>query len=107
MIGRFRRHDAFDLAAPEVGLPAGKATRDAVGHERRRGRTAGRDAHPAADARRAHERPRVARHLPDAGPDVAQADARMNPLEAKSLFYRHEDLADAEQPDDRDEEWNA
>ena len=49
VVGRLGRDDAFGLALAEVRGRAGEPLRKPVAHEGRRRRTAGRDAHPAAD----------------------------------------------------------
>src|SRR3546814_732877 len=104
---RFRRHDAFELAATEVGAVLGEALGQAVAHEGRRRGAARGDTHPAADdgaADRGH--PELRQPFPS-----LQHDARIDlgdlALERQAFLHRQQDLADAEQADDGDEEVEA
>src|SRR5688572_27379003 len=82
------------------GHPAG----DTVAHERRRGRAARDDAHPAADDAAAQRGCPVARQLLPGLQHDLRVDLRAVPGERQSLLHREQDLTDTEQTDHRDQE---
>ena len=93
---------------PKWSLRRERRLANAVAHEGRRRRSAGRDAHPAPDDAAAQEGDPVAGHGGDRlGGRRAALTRALTPSKRKPLLHGEHELADAEQADDRDEEADA
>ena len=89
VVGGLRRDDALGLALAELGRVAREAPGEAVAHEGRGRRPAGRDPHPAADRRwSAAARPSSAAACAMRLQHVARADARLHAVEAQPFLHR-------------------
>src|SRR5947208_902988 len=98
------RDDPLQLALAEPLRVPREALREGVAHEGR-GRGAARlEAHPEPDERAAHERARITRQDPPRVQHDPEIHARPDAVEAQPLLDGDEDLADAEESDDRHDE---
>ena len=104
---RFGREHALDASRAEARRILREALGQVVAHERRRDRAAGRDAKPAADGGGTQQRYPIARQLLPYFQHDAQADRGGMTAQREPLLHGQQDLADSEQPDDRDQEIDA
>ena len=107
MGGGLRRHHPLDLALAEPLRMLREALGERVAHERRRRGAARLEAHPEPDEGAAHEGAPVARQDLPGVEHHAQVHAGPRALESQPLLDAQQDLADAEQPDDGDDEIEA
>src|SRR5438105_14398478 len=98
MVGSLRRDDALSLAAAEARAIAREALGDAIAHEGSGGRTARRNAHPAADGGAAQQRNAVMWQTAQRPEDFLPIDPRRYRAGLELLVDRNQQLADAEQP---------
>src|SRR5207253_4591931 len=107
MVGSLRRDDALGLAAAETRATAREALGDAIAHEGSGGRTARRNAHPAADGSAAQQRNAMVRQTAQRPEDFLPVDLRRYRAGLELLLHRNQQLADAEQPHDGNDEADA
>src|SRR5690242_8799716 len=104
MVGSLGRDDAFGLAAAETRAIAREALGDAVAHEGSRGRTARRNAHPAADGGAAQQRNPMMRQTAQRPEDLLPIHPRRYRAGPKLLLYRNQQFANTKQTHDGDDE---
>src|SRR2546427_6571104 len=98
---------ALDAALSERILILGEALGEVVAHEGGGDRSARRDAEPASYRRGAQQSRPVTRQLLPDFQYHPRADAGGMAAQRQPLLHRQQDLADAEQADDRDQEVDA